>query len=183
MAYTALAYPYWASFHDAYGCLRQAIDTMGITLFTLIYDPINGKPDIIVLYQARDNTYAQISAHTGCFLEHLRLYLWVMSILLMYIRISYTVVTFLHVICIICDSCWWLAYLLLVVRPAFPWLWVSTLNRLSLLCTPSSAKLVIVQCCKLIVICRLSLFVVINNNYSLSIICSRYINLDQLPLY
>ena len=47
----------------------------GITLFTLIYDPINGKPDIIVLYQARDNTYAQISAHAGCFLEHLRLYL------------------------------------------------------------------------------------------------------------
>ena len=51
---------------------------------------------------------------------------------------------------------------LLVVRPAFPWLWVSTLNRFSLLCTPSSAKLVIIQCCKLIVICRLSLFVVIN---------------------
>ena len=48
---------------------------MGITLFTLIYDPINGKPDIIVLFQARDNTYAQISAHAGCFLEHLRLYL------------------------------------------------------------------------------------------------------------
>ena len=30
----------------------------GITLFTLIHDPINGKPDIIVLYQARDNAYA-----------------------------------------------------------------------------------------------------------------------------
>ena len=42
----------------------------GITLFTLIHDPINGKPDIIVLYQARDNAYAQISAHAqlaGCF--------------------------------------------------------------------------------------------------------------------
>ena len=41
-----------------------------ITLFTLIHDPINGKPDIIVLYQARDNAYAQISAHAqhaGCF--------------------------------------------------------------------------------------------------------------------
>ena len=36
---------------------------VGITLFTLIYDPINRKPDIIVLYQACDNTYAQISAH------------------------------------------------------------------------------------------------------------------------
>ena len=23
-AYTALAYSYWASFHNAYGCLRQA---------------------------------------------------------------------------------------------------------------------------------------------------------------
>ena len=30
----------------------------GITLFTMIHDPINGKPDIIVLYQARDNAYA-----------------------------------------------------------------------------------------------------------------------------
>ena len=48
---------------------------MGITLFTLIHDPINGKSDIIVLYQAFDNTYAQISAHAGCFLEHLQLYL------------------------------------------------------------------------------------------------------------
>ena len=27
----------------------------GITLFTLIHDPINGKPDNFVLYQARDN--------------------------------------------------------------------------------------------------------------------------------
>ena len=44
---------------------------MRITLFTLIHDPINGKPDIIVLYQARDNAYAQTSAHAGCFLEHL----------------------------------------------------------------------------------------------------------------
>ena len=51
------------------------INQIGITLFTLIYDPINGKPDIIVLYQVRDNTYAQISAHAGCFLEHLLLYL------------------------------------------------------------------------------------------------------------
>ena len=49
--------------------------TRGITLFTLIHDPINGTPDIIVLYQARDNTYAQVSAHARCFLEHLRLYL------------------------------------------------------------------------------------------------------------
>ena len=58
---------------------HQHADTQtmtGITLFTLIHDPINGKPDIIVLYQARDNTYyAQISAHAGYFLEHLRLYL------------------------------------------------------------------------------------------------------------
>ena len=23
-AYTVLAYPYWANFHDAYGCLRHA---------------------------------------------------------------------------------------------------------------------------------------------------------------
>ena len=30
----------------------------GITLFTMIHDPINGKPGIIVLYQARDNAYA-----------------------------------------------------------------------------------------------------------------------------
>ena len=45
----------------------------GITLFTLIHDPINGKPDIIVLHQARDNAYAQISAYAECFLEHLRL--------------------------------------------------------------------------------------------------------------
>ena len=53
----------------------SALPDMGITLFTLIYDPINGKLDIIVLYQAHDNTYAQISAHAGCFLERLRLYL------------------------------------------------------------------------------------------------------------
>ena len=44
----------------------------------------------------------------------------------------------------------------------FPWLWVSTSNRLSLLCTLSSAKLLklIIHCHKLIVKCRLSLFVV-----------------------
>ena len=46
----------------------EHVATKGITLFTLIHDPINGKPDIIVLYQARDND--QISAHAqhaGCF--------------------------------------------------------------------------------------------------------------------
>ena len=32
---------------------------VGITLFTLIHDPINGNPDIIVLYQAGDNTLDQ----------------------------------------------------------------------------------------------------------------------------
>ena len=60
---------------DSLTVYRHPSSLTGITLFTLIYDPINGKPDIIVLYQARDNTYAQISAHAGCFLEHLLLYL------------------------------------------------------------------------------------------------------------
>ena len=32
-------------------------------LFTLIHDPINGKPDIIVLYQAHDNAYMLRLAH------------------------------------------------------------------------------------------------------------------------
>ena len=38
--------------------LRQLAPDTGITLFTLIHDPINGKPDIIVLYQARNNACA-----------------------------------------------------------------------------------------------------------------------------
>ena len=154
----------------------------GITLFTLIHDPINGKPDIIVLYQARDNGYAQISAHAGCFLEHLRLCLWVMSLLLMYS--TYTVLAFLHVVCIICGSCWWLAYQLLARLYVLhshgfglaPW------TGLAYCALPeaSSAKLVkliIIQCHKLIVIilCRLNLFVVIihYHYYVLLIICSR----------
>ena len=104
------------------------------------------------------------SAHVRCFLEHslehLRLYLWVMSNTFN-VHNYIVVAAFLHVVCIICGSCWWLAYLLLVVLHLiyrFPWLWVSTLNRLSLLNTPSSAKLAMV-CHKLIVICGL---VVIN---------------------
>ena len=57
--------------HSSLVSRRPTLKSRGITLFTLIHDPINGKPDIIVLYQARDNAYcAQISAHAqyaGCF--------------------------------------------------------------------------------------------------------------------
>ena len=36
--------------------------------------PLTENRILLFLYQARDNAYAQISVHAGCFLEHLRLY-------------------------------------------------------------------------------------------------------------